>query len=133
MKRLKKYFNKYMIVPIISQTFTKTVIALAFVYIWDRLANKDGIFRAWALVPPVLAVVFIALAWTRYLIIDGVKLPRLDDLFLRLRKGAARDSTHLNDELDPNGELDEREKDVVSVTSSLICAVVFFIITAIAR
>lgn len=132
MKKRKKIFNKYMVVPTISQSFTKTVLALAFVFVWDKIANRDGFFRTWTLIPPIAAVFFVALAWGRFLILDGVRLPRLDNVFSKLRR-TARDSTHLSDELDPNGELDETEKDIVAIASSLVCAVILFIITAFMR
>lgn len=129
-KWFQKHFQRYMIRPVIYQTFTRVIYALTIVLLWNEFANRGSLPLSWGFVVPV--IVYLLLAWMAHLRLDGLRAPKFDrNLFLRKKRPDRFSGGDIADYLDHKPvsfeELEPEEKDACLVISNLITAALFFI------
>ena len=126
---LKKHYAPYMLRPMLYRITTNVLAALAAVAVWHRFISPQQkiqhlIFAA--------AVIFAAMAWFNYLAADGVKMP-----FTGRKKNEANGTKasgmaeHINDEPDSSSSLGAEERIVCSLTSNILCCILFLAISLI--
>ena len=115
---------------VLYQVFTRYVSCLCFALLWDFLFNKDRL-RPVSTAFLLFAAVFAVLAWTAWLRLDGLSVPKLDRRLFRRRKTPERAYGDLIDYVDEDivtfDDLDDEEKDQCLVLSNLITAALFLI------
>lgn len=124
MKKRSKYFQKYLIRPIVYRVFTYLVLAVLAAAAWDRLVNTRGIYVTRTRVAPLIAVFFFAAAWFKFLKLDGSgrrekPRPRKE---AGTRRGGMLD--FINTDPDNFQELTDEEKDFCTLAAAAICGVV---------
>ncbi len=137
MKRIRSIYQSYMLRPIIYRTISKSVFALTAVLLWDRFLNhgrfsvvRDGFFVAGA--------VLLLMAWFSFLALDGMTAKKLfkrgtEEQKKKPRRWGTSDIIDFADEhVTRLEELDEDERRVVFLLSSLIPGVIYLVISLVA-
>lgn len=135
-KWLQKHFQRYMIRPVIYQTFTRLVMGLTAALLWNYLSNGISsipLHIAWAFI--AVGAFYTVMCWMAYLRLDGINAPKFDrSLFQRKNKPVITSygdlSDHIDDELISFEELEPEEKDTCLLISNGVCALVFMITSA---
>ena len=126
-KHPKEYLQGYMIRPIAEKTLVKAAVSAILCALWNRFFNPSGCCPARAYVAAILAVVFLAQAWFSFLRLDGLRFPHLFQ-----RKNTKRPPTgsmmdYLDTEPSPLEELQDDEREVCTLVSSLLCSIGLFL------
>lgn len=132
-KKLRKILQPYMKRPIIYSCFSKSVIGLCALLLWDRLINSRN-------TPPLdlietgfffMALYFLAWAWFQYLAFDGMRtklLTGLDQLGRKVRKHSTADmADFINEKVVTFDDLGDEEQIAAKFCSDLIVGVLYLI------
>lgn len=137
MKRwLQKHFKRYMIRPVIYQSFTRLVMGLTAALLWNFLTNTLSVIQlhiAWAFI--AVGAFYTVMCWMAYLRLDGLKTPVFDrKLFLRKSKPVISSYGDMSDYVDQEPisfeELEPEEKDACLLVSNALCALIFMVTSA---
>lgn len=113
--------------PLIYMATTRFLAALVLLLFYNR-------FLASSLARPgsaalLLALAFALAAWLVYLRMDGAHIPRMKNVRFRRRKDPLRHYTDIGDHIDdapPSADdLEDGERDLISLLSSLLCLAIF--------
>ena len=134
MKRfISKYWSKDLIRPAIYKGFTRFILSLTAVLLWNEFTNVGKI-------PLMLTYAFVffgifwgVMGWIIYLRLDGVGIPKK----LRLRmpgkkkpmRGYGDMSDYVDDQVVSFEELEEEEKDLCCLLADIACCVIFLILS----
>ena len=127
MKKLSKYLKAYLIRPIVQRVFVYLIVTALAVGLWDRFVNTAGFFNARTRVTPFIGMVFVAVAWFRFMRMDAARTRgrrRLRKIPKKTRGGML---DHVDTDPETDVELEEDERDVCVLVSALFCAVVCFV------
>ena len=123
---IRSVFQRYMIRPTVYKAFTRSVLTLLAVLLWNRFLQPrtPHITLNWAFT--AIGFLFFLCAYLIRLRLDGVRIPRMKSL-KKPRRDPYRSYGDLIDYLDEPvinfEELDRREQDVCSLLANLICGV----------
>lgn len=123
----KKIYQRYMLRPLIYMTATRMMTAVIFLLVLVRFV-KNG--PAPGMISGFLTALFLLFAYLVYLRMDGLKIPRLKHFKTKKKKDVIRMESSMADHMDEDvpvdfDDLEENERDFVSLLSSLINALVF--------
>ena len=128
-RKPKLHWNRDMTRPLIYKLFTRLGAALLALAAVNRVRMGQGQGSVWALGCVFLAGLFFVGAWLVYLRRDGTRIPRLKELRFFHKKKPERAYGDMIDYVDEDvvtfDELDDDEKDQVSLTVNLLCALAF--------
>ena len=122
----KPRLERYMIRPVIYKAFTRCVLTLLVILLWDRYLQPrtPHITLNWAFT--LAGAVFFLCAYLIRLRLDGLRIPRMKPL-KRPRRDPYRAYGDMADYLDEPPvsfeDLDERERDVCSLLANMICGI----------
>lgn len=113
--------------PLIYMATTRFLAALVLLLFYNRfLASSLARPSSAAL---LLALAFALAAWLVYLRMDGAHIPRMKNVRFRRRKDPLRHYTDIGDHIDdapPSADdLEDGERDLISLLSSLLCLAIF--------
>jgi len=136
-KRIRAIFKSYMIRPTLYRSVSKFVAALTLVLLWDRFVNlgRLNMFRDGFL---IAGVILLTLAWFSYLGLDGLTWKKLfrrntEAKKEKPRKWGGGDIIDFADEhVVRLEELEEDERRVVYLLSSLIPGLIYLAISLVA-
>ena len=116
-----------MLRPLIYMTATRMMTAVIFLLVLVRFV-KNG--PAPGMISGFLTALFLLFAYLVYLRMDGLKIPRLKHFKTKKKKDVIRMESSMADHMDEDmpvdfDDLEENERDFVSLLSSLINALVF--------
>ena len=81
----------------------------------------------------MLALAFALAAWLVYLRMDGAHIPRMKNVRFRRRKDPLRNYTDISDHIDdapPTADdLEDDERDLISLLSNLFCLAIFAVLS----
>ena len=123
-KGIRSLFQRYMIRPMIYKAFTRSVMMLLVILLWNRYLQPrtPHVTLNWAFT--VAAFLFLLCAYLIRLRLGGLQIPRMKQL-RRPRRDPYRSFGDMADYLDEPvvsfEELDRREQDVCSLLANLIC------------
>lgn len=124
----KQLFEKYMIRPMVYQFFTRLVVTLALVLLWNHFVARWGVPvpMYWGFV--VAGVFFLVMAWMAYLRRDGIRMPKFDrKLFRRNKKPVISSYADMSDFTDEDlvdfDDLDDGEKDLCLLLVDVVLGV----------
>lgn len=123
----KRILQKYMIRPLVYMTATRLMTAVIFLVAVDTFV-KNG--PAPAMTCGFLAALFALSSFLVYLRMDGLRIPRLKHLKTKKKKDPMRFASSMTDHIDEEAnvtfdELEENERDCVSLLSALINLIIF--------
>ena len=131
MKKWLSLFASEMIRPMLYQAFRRGVIALTAVLLWKQYVSKNapngltnGLFTA--------GMIFLVLAWTTFLKMDGLQFRFVlgERRTSEKKRHFSRDMVDFVDEhITTLDELDDEERLLCTLLSSLILMVLFFLAT----
>ena len=130
---LQKHFQRYMIRPVVYQTFTRVVMGLTLALLWNEFTNVSSTRLPLAYALVVIGIFYGICAWMAYLRLDGLSMPKFDrKLFQFKKKEPIRSSygdmaDHIDDEIISFEELEDDEKDACLLVSNLLCVVIFLV------
>ena len=128
--------DRYLIRPVIYQVFTRFLISLCAVLLWNHFIN-GSVMR----VNPGYGYAFFAIfyglmAWLAYLRLDGLSVPKFDRRLFRRRKTPERRFGDMIDYVDEPivsfDDLEDSEKDLTLLISNLITTVIFAVLSFLA-
>ena len=126
----KKVYRKYMLRPMVYMTFFRMLLAGIFLLIIRRF-SKNPFAPSFACA--FLAVLFALGAFLVYLRCDGMRIPRMKFIRPKKKKEPVRSygdiEDHIDEEVVSFDELEDDEKDFVSLIAALINAFVFLILS----
>ena len=117
--------------PLIYMAANRFLAALVLLLFYNR-------FLASPLALPGSAAVLLALAlalaaWLVYLRMDGAHIPRMKNVRFRRRKDPLRNYTDISDHIDdapPTADdLEDDERDLISLLSNLFCLAIFAVLS----
>lgn len=123
---IRSVFQRYMIRPTVYKAFTRSVLTLLGVLLWNHYLQPrtPHITLGWAFT--VVGFLFFLCAYLIRLRLDGVQIPRMKPL-KKPRRDPYRSYGDMIDYLDEPvisfDELDQREQDVCSLLANLICGI----------
>ena len=74
MSRIKQMYHKYMIRPIIYQCISRLVIVITLGMVWVKFVNQRENATLIGYFFPIAGFLLLAIAWFRYLRLDGVTI-----------------------------------------------------------
>lgn len=125
-KALKTLLQRDMVRPLIYKTFTRCVLALLAILLWNHFLQPrtPHITLSWAFT--IAAFLFFLCAYLIRLRMDGLRIPRMKPL-TPSKRDPYRAYGDMADYLDEPAvsfeELDKEEQDVCSLTANLLCGV----------
>ena len=128
-KKPSFHWNRDMTRPLIYKFFTRLGVALLALAAVNRVRMNQGHSTIWALVCVFLAGLFFVGAWLVYLRRDGTRIPRLKNLRFFHKKKPERAYgdmiDYVHEDVVDFDDLDDDEKDLVSLATNLLCALAF--------
>lgn len=125
----KKHFQRYMLRPIVYQTFTRVVFGLTGALLWNELVNISQVRLGLSRPLLVVGIFYAVMAWMAYLRLDGISAPKFDRKLFQRKRTPMRAYGDMIDYVDEPvvtyAELEPEEKDTCLLVSNLICTVVF--------
>ena len=129
-KRIRKNFQREMIRPLIYKSFTRFILMLLAVLLWNQYLQPRTPHLTLKTVFPVSGVLFLLCAYLIYLRMDGLNIPRMKPM----KKPKTEPFRSYGDMVDyletPPVEFDDltkEEQDTCSLLANVICAAAFFI------
>lgn len=138
MGKLKSYCKSYMVRPVIYRAFSKFMVGLVLILLWDRYINTDGLYTVSGFGFPILGVVLCLMAWLNYIKLDGIKVHGVDEvkkmMHKKLHDKPVRHAFHdmvdfVEEPIMPFDELEEDEQVFVSLASNLVSGGVFLVLS----
>ena len=130
-RKPKMRWSRALTRPLIYKLFTRLGVALLCVAALNRVRQAQGYASVWALGCMLLAGLFLAGAWLVHLRRDGTRIPRMKSLRFFHKKKPERAYGDMIDYVDEEivdfDDLDDDEKDLVSMAVNLLCALVLLI------
>ena len=126
MKKLSKYRKPHRIRPIVQRVFVSLVVTASVVGLWDRFVNTGGFFNARARVTPFIGMVFVAVAWFRFVRMDAARTHGRRTTRKRPKQTRGGMLDHVDTDPETDAELEENERDLCVLAAALFCAVVCF-------
>lgn len=118
-----------MVRPVIYMAFTRFLVVLTAVLLWDRFSNTSSLLDGKMFGFVFAGVLFALLAWIAYLRMDGLHMPKLLMKRVNIQKRPARTYGDMIDYVDEEpvsfDDLEDDEKDFCILTADLICCVAF--------
>ena len=131
-KRIREILTRDMIRPLIYKSFTRFILMLLVVLLWNHFLQPLTPHLTLSTVFPISGVMFLLCAYLVYLRMDGLSIPRMKPL-KKPKKDPFRAYGDMVDYLDtPPVEFDDLtrdEQDVCSLLANAVCAVLFFIVS----
>lgn len=117
--------------PLIYMTTNRFLAALALLLLYNRfLAGPLALPGTAAL---LLALAFALAAWLVHLRMDGAHIPRMKNMRFPRRKDPLRNYTDISDHIDdapPTADdLEDDERDLISLLSNLFCLTAFAVLS----
>lgn len=129
-KKIREIFQRDMIRPLVYKVFTRFVLMLLIILLWNQYLQPLTPHLNLAVMFPVVGIVFILCAFLIYLRMDGLDIPRMQPL-KKPKRDPYRAYGDMEDYLDTPPvmfeDLTKEEQDVCSLLANVICAVLFFI------
>ena len=129
-KEKKKVYQRYMLRPIVYMTAFRLILSAIFIMIIVRFV-KNPLGPTYA--SSFLAVLFLLGAFLVYLRSDGLGIPRMKYIRPKKKKDPVRNYGDMQDYIDEEtvsfDELEDDEKDLVSLIASVINAGIFLILS----
>lgn len=125
--------QRHLIRPCIYQAATRLGVGLLLSLLWYKFANPSQLdLNSHAFF--FMAVFFAAMAWLRYLRMDGMRIPSIKLKFLKkLVKKPQRNFADMSDYVDEEivafDDLDDEEKNVCLLYANIACALIFLVIS----
>ena len=132
MRKLKEKLQGYMLRPFLYMTFTRLALGL-FAALILHFFLSDRVGRDLRGTLFLLAgIIFALLAWIAYLRLDGITLPKMLMLRLKLKKKTIWRQGDIIDYVDEEpsvdfDDLDDAEKDICLLGADAVCCAVFLI------
>lgn len=132
-KWLRDHVGPHLVRPIIYKILSYLPTALVLTIVWKRFIDRAGVFPV-SYAYTVIGVVFLASAWFSYLRLDGINLSIMQLLPIGTPKkrssGPLRDmSDHIDVEVVSFAELSEEERATCRLLASIICSIIFFVLS----
>lgn len=131
MKKFSKYFQSYMIRPVIYQSVTKISIGLVLALLWNRYINKEALFSVVEDAFFVVGLCFFALAWIQYLRLDGLTFHYLMEEKHKKKKPVRHSYHDIADYADEKiisfAELEDDERIFCRMGANIVTALIFLI------
>ncbi len=127
-KKYARFFSKEMIRPTVYKVLIYMIVAFVIAGVWERFVNVRHFYSMRSFALPILGVVFLVLAWFRFLQLDGLRV--LQRPWKRNKDDKTR-TRNMSDyiETDPeDGDLDQEERAFSSMAAGLISGVACVII-----
>ena len=131
-KSIRSRFQRYMIRPLIYKAFTRGVLALLAILLWNHFLQPrtPHITLSWAFT--TVGFLFFLCAYMIRLRMDGLHIPRMKPL-----KPPRRDpyraygdmADYLDEDVITFEELDSDEQDICSMLANLICGALSLIVS----
>lgn len=117
--------------PLIYMATNRFLAALALLLLYNRFLASPLALPGSAAV--LLALAFALVAWLVYLRMDGAHIPRMKNVRFRRRKDPLRNYTDISDHIDdapPTADdLEDDERDLISLLSNLFCLAIFAVLS----
>lgn len=117
--------------PLIYMATNRFLAALALLLLYNRFLASPLALPGSAAV--LLALAFALAAWLVYLRMDGAHIPRMKNVHFRRRKDPLRNYTDISDHIDdapPTADdLEDDERDLISLLSNLFCLAIFAVLS----
>lgn len=117
--------------PLIYMAANRFLAALALLLLYNRFLASPLALPGSAAV--LLALAFALAAWLVYLRMDGAHIPRMKNVRFRRRKDPLRNYTDISDHMDdapPTADdLEDDERDLISLLSNLFCLAIFAVLS----
>lgn len=117
--------------PLIYMAANRFLAALVLLLFYNRFLAAPLALPASAAV--LLALAFALAAWLVYLRMDGAHIPRMKNVRFRRRKDPLRNYTDISDHIDdapPTADdLEDDERDLISLLSNLFCLAIFAVLS----
>ena len=130
-KWFKKNYTHYMIRPIIYKAVPRFLVGLVISLLWDRFINKSEMFTLTGYAFPVMGILFVCMAWFSFLGMDGMGFKKYMKPKSK-KKEQTRSFSDMSDFVNTEvsfDELSDIEKSACNLAASLICSLVFFILS----
>lgn len=130
-KALRGIWQRSLLRPLIYMTTNRFLAALALLLLYNRfLAGPLTLPGSAAL---LLALAFALAAWLVHLRMDGAHIPRMKNMRFPRRKDPLRNYTDISDHIDdapPTADdLEDDERDRISLLSNLFCLAAFTVLS----
>lgn len=126
-KPFRGTWQRLLLRPLIYMTTNRFLAALALLLLYNRfLAAPLALPGSAAL---LIALAFALAAWLVYLRMDGASIPRMKNMRFSRKKDPLRNYTDISDHIDdapPTADdLEDDERDLISLLSNLLCLAAF--------
>ncbi len=132
-QKLRKIMQPHVFRPFIYMTSTRFLLGLAAVLLYARFSDPSAGTAPKMFGFTLACVVFALLAWIAYLRLDNMKLPKLFNKRVNIKKKPVRTYGDMIDYIDEEpvsfDDLENDEKDVCCFLADVICAVAFAILS----
>ncbi|MBQ6563488.1 MAG: hypothetical protein IJL88_06230 [Clostridia bacterium] len=127
---LRKHFQRDMIRPLIYKIFTRFILMLLVLLLWNQYLQPRTPHLTLRMVFPVAGIVFLLCAYLVYLRMDGLNIPRMKPL-KKPKKDPFRAYGDMTDYLDEPPvsfeDLPKEEQDTCSLLANISCGILFFL------
>ena len=117
--------------PLIYMAANRFLAALVLLLFYNRFLASPLALPGSAAV--LLALAFALAAWLVYMRMDGAHIPRMKNVRFRRRKDPLRNYTDISDHIDdapPTADdLEDDERDLISLLSNLFCLAIFAVLS----
>ena len=117
--------------PLIYMAANRFLAALVLLLFYNRFLASPLALPGSAAV--LLALAFALASWLVYLRMDGAHIPRMKNVRFRRRKDPLRNYTDISDHIDdapPTADdLEDDERDLISLLSNLFCLAIFAVLS----
>ena len=117
--------------PLIYMATNRFLAALALLLLYNRFLASPLALPGSAAV--LLALAFALAAWLVYLRMDSAHIPRMKNVRFRRRKDPLRNYTDISDHMDDApptvDDLEDDERDLISLLSNLFCLAIFAVLS----
>ena len=129
-KEKKKVYQKYMLRPLLYMTAFRLMLSAIFIMIIVRFVKNP---LGGQIAAAFLTLLFALGAFLVYLRTDGMRIPRMKYIRPKKKKDPVRNYGDMQDHIDEDlvsfDELEDDEKDFVSLVSALINAGIFLVLS----
>jgi len=134
LKKMKKIWNRELLWPMITRTFTRFILGLTAALVWNEFVNKNAFRTMNAYAFLFLAVLFAVAGWMSYLRLDGFHAPQFDrKLFDWKKKPPMRSYGDMIDHVDEEpidfDDLEDDEQHLCLLLANLLCCVIFAVLS----
>lgn len=125
--RLKKEHLR----PIVYKTFSRGVLAVTLILLWNRFINQSGLLSVRVHGFFFAGAVFLALAWISYLRLTGIKIPKFPEWPKRNKhiNSYGDIADYCDEHIISFDELEENDRHMCTLIANLNCGLAFLLIS----